>query len=79
MWAAVWRPRPDLSTAAEGWLTAGGPHHTALTTNVATEAVTDFAEIAGVELVTIDGATSAAAFRRELRWNQAFYFLERGP
>ena len=22
---AVWRPRPDLTTAAEGWLLAGGP------------------------------------------------------
>ena len=30
---AVWRPRPDLPTAAEAWLTAGGPHHTALTTS----------------------------------------------
>src|SRR5262245_9039568 len=76
---AVWQPRPDLPTAAESWLTAGGPHHTALTTSVATEAIVDFAEIAGTELVTIDGATSAAAFRRELRWNQAFYFLDRGP
>src|SRR5262249_20596854 len=25
---AVWRPKPELSTAAEAWLTAGGPHHT---------------------------------------------------
>ena len=35
--------------------------------------------MAGIELVTIDAATTSAAFRRELRWNQAFYFLERGP
>jgi L-arabinose isomerase len=76
---AVWRPRPDLPTAAEAWLTAGGPHHTALTTTLSTEALTDFAEMAGIELVTIDAATTSAAFRRELRWNQAFYFLDRGP
>ncbi len=76
---AVWRPRPTLATAAEAWLTAGGPHHTALSTSVATEALVAFAEIAGTELVTIDASTSAAAFRRELRWNQAFYFLDRGP
>ena len=25
---AVWAPRPDLATAAETWLMAGGPHHT---------------------------------------------------
>jgi L-arabinose isomerase len=76
---AVWRPRPNLPTAAEAWLTAGGPHHTALTTTMPTEVLTDFAEMAGIELVTIDAATTSAAFRRELRWNQAFYFLERGP
>jgi len=27
----------------------------------------------------IDASTTSAAFRRELRWNQAFYFLDRGP
>jgi len=76
---AVWRPRPDLPTAAEAWLTAGGPHHTALTTTLPMEVLTDFAEMAGIELVAIDASTTGAAFRRELRWNQAFYFLERGP
>ena len=58
---------------------AGGPHHTALTTSVGMEPLTDFADIAGIELVTIDGATTAGRFKRELRWNQAFYFLDRGP
>ena len=29
---AVWRPAPDLRTSAEAWLTAGGPHHTVLST-----------------------------------------------
>jgi L-arabinose isomerase len=33
----------------------------------------DFAEIAGVELVVIDGTTSASQFGKELRWNQAWY------
>ena len=48
---AVWRPRPDLPTAAEAWLTAGGPHHTALTTTLSTlRRCTDFAEMAGIEL-----------------------------
>ena len=27
---ALWRPAPDLPTAAEAWLVAGGPHHTVL-------------------------------------------------
>jgi L-arabinose isomerase len=75
---AVWRPRPDLATAAEAWLTAGGPHHTALTTALGMDVLIDFAEIAGVELLAIDGSTTAPAFAKELRWNQAYYFLNRG-
>ena len=27
---AVWTPRPNLTTSTEGWLLAGGPHHTVL-------------------------------------------------
>jgi L-arabinose isomerase len=76
---AVWRPRPDLPTAAEAWLMAGGPHHTALTTSLDIEALADFADIADVELVAIDARTDARDFKRELRWNQAFYYLERRP
>jgi L-arabinose isomerase len=75
---AVWRPRPDLATAAESWLTAGGPHHTALTTALGMEVLADFAEMAGVELLAIDGSTRAPSFAKELRWNQAYYFLNRG-
>ena len=76
---AVWRPRPDLATAAEAWLTAGGPHHTALTTSLPLEPIVDFAEIADVELVAIDAATNGYRFKQELHWNQAYYMLNRGP
>jgi L-arabinose isomerase len=76
---AVWRPRPSLATAAEAWLMAGGPHHTALTTSLDAEAITDFADIADIELVTIDAETRPSTFKRELRWNQAYYFVNRGP
>ena len=76
---AVWRPKPDLPTAAEAWLTAGGPHHTALTTSLGIEPLADFAEIADVELLAIDDATTMRAFKREVRWNQAYYFVNRGP
>jgi L-arabinose isomerase len=75
---AVWRPAPSLATSAECWLTAGGPHHTALSTAVSFEALDDFATIAGVELVHIDAATTTTAFRRELRWEQAYYRLAQG-
>ena len=72
---AVWQPRPDLATAAEAWLTAGGPHHTCFTQAVGREVLEDFAEIAGVELVAIDAATTTRAVHQELRWNQAYFHL----
>jgi L-arabinose isomerase len=75
---AVWEPAPSLSTSAECWLTAGGPHHTALSTAVDIESLEDLAVIAGVELLRIDQSTTAASFRRELRSNQVYYRLAQG-
>jgi L-arabinose isomerase len=75
---AVWKPRPDLSTAAESWLLAGGPHHTVFTAALGIEAIADFAEIAGIELVVIDERTRVSDFKKELRWNQAYYHLAGG-
>jgi L-arabinose isomerase len=72
---AVWEPRPNLATAAEAWLMAGGPHHTCFTQAIGAEALDDFAEIAGVELVTITSETVPNRFRSELRWNQVYHHL----
>jgi L-arabinose isomerase len=75
---AVWKPTPDFATAAEAWLEAGGPHHTVLCRAIGTEAFTDFARIAGVELLVIDDSTRMRDFMNELRWNEAAYHLGRG-
>jgi len=70
---ALWEPRPDLSTAAEAWLVAGGPHHTVFCRAIGREAFADLAEIAGVELLVIDAETRSSEFAKEVRWNQAYY------
>lgn len=75
---AVWEPRPELSTAAEAWLMAGGSHHSVFTTALGIEALRDLAEIARVELVVIDADTRIARFADELRWNRVYYHLARG-
>jgi L-arabinose isomerase len=75
---ALWKPEPAFAAAAEAWLLAGGPHHTVLTTALGIEALTDFAEIAGIELVVIDDAMTIPAFKNELRWNQAYHHLAGG-
>jgi L-arabinose isomerase len=72
---AVWSPAPDLRTSSEAWLTAGGPHHTVLTTAVSRNSLEDLAEILGVELVFIDEDTDIRTFTRQLRWNAAYHRL----
>ena len=75
---AVWAPRPDLATAAEAWLLAGGPHHTSFSQSLTADHLGHLADIAGVELVTIDGDTRIAGLRKELRWNDAAWRLGSG-
>ncbi|MGW4464998.1 L-arabinose isomerase [Micromonospora sp. NPDC004704] len=75
---AVWRPRPDLPSSAEAWITAGAPHHTVLSQAVGVEELHDLAQMSRTELVVIDAETEPRRFADEIRWNQAYYRLSRG-
>ncbi|MCU6481462.1 L-arabinose isomerase [Arthrobacter sp. A2-55] len=75
---ALWSPKPDFATSAAAWLTAGAAHHTVLSTQVGVEAFEDFAEMAQTELLTIDQGTTLRDFKKEIRWNQAYYKLAGG-
>jgi L-arabinose isomerase len=74
---AVWKPQPSLSTSAECWLTAGGPHHTVMTQAVGSETLRDFADMERTELLVIDERTTPYDFADRVRWNQAYYRLSR--
>ncbi|MEJ2662432.1 MAG: L-arabinose isomerase [Spirochaetia bacterium] len=69
----LWTPLPGLETAAGAWILAGGAHHTAFSKAVRPEHLEDFAEMAGIELLEIDEQTSISGFKKELRWNEAYY------
>ena len=75
---AVWRPAPDLPTSTECWLTAGGPHHTVLSTALTSEHLADLAEMTGTELALIDARSTTRRFTQELRWSQAYHRLAQG-
>lgn len=75
---AVWKPKPSLETACAAWIYAGGAHHTAFSQAATSEMLEDFAEIAGIEFLLIDGKTSVSDFRKELRFNEVFYALNKG-
>ena len=72
---AVWEPRPSLSTSAECWLLAGGPHHTVLSLAVGTPEFRDLAEMLRTELVVIGTDTTPEELQRELRWSAAYHRL----
>ncbi len=72
----VWKPMPDLKTAAAAWIHAGGAHHTVYSPELSVEYLEDFAAMAGIEMVLIDEETRIRDLRNELRWNEAYYGLK---
>lgn len=70
---ALWVPKPDLKTAAAAWILAGGAHHTSFSQALTVQNMVDFAEIAGIECLVIDDSTDMNQFKKELRWNQAYF------
>jgi len=69
----LWKPKPDLSTAAAAWILAGGAHHTCYSQNLTTPYLQDFAEMAGIEMVLINNDTKLHPFKNELKWNDVYY------
>jgi L-arabinose isomerase len=75
---ALWVPLPDLKTAAAAWILAGGAHHTGFSQSLTAEHLEDYAEMAGIEFLLINRDTRLSEFKKELRWNEAYYFLANG-
>jgi len=75
---AVWVPRPNLKVAAAAWIYSGGAHHTAFSQALTPEHLEDYAEMAGIEFVLIDGETRLRELKKELRWNEAYYLATKG-
>ena len=74
----LWKPLPDLKTAAAAWIYAGGAHHTVYSQNLTPEYMDDFAAMAGIEHVLINEKTDLREFKKELRFNEVYYHLAKG-
>ncbi len=74
---AMWKPKPDLQVGAAAWILAGGAHHTAFSQAVNKEFLEDFAEMADIEFLLIDDDTQISEFKKELRWNEVYYLLNK--
>lgn len=71
---ALWVPQPDLKIGAAAWIYAGGAHHTAFSQAVNAEYIEDFCEMAGIEFLHIGKDTCLTEFKKELRWNDLYYY-----
>jgi L-arabinose isomerase len=71
--SALWIPQPNLEIAAHAWILAGGTHHTAFSYDVNNEFVKDYADIAGIELLTISKNTNIQSLELEMKVNDIYY------
>ncbi len=69
----LWKPLPDMRTAATAWILAGGAHHTGFSMAVHSKHMEDFADMAGIEFLRIDKTTDITNFKNQCRWNEMYY------
>jgi L-arabinose isomerase len=62
----MWKPLPDLETAAHCWILAGGAHHTVLSYDADAEMLQDWADMFGIEFVHIGANTTAEQLKKDL-------------
>ena len=74
---ALWIPKPDLTTAATAWILAGGTHHSSLSYDVNTEQLENLSEMLGIEFTVIDEKTNIRDLKKELKWNEIYYRLQK--
>ncbi|HEX9975460.1 MAG TPA: L-arabinose isomerase, partial [bacterium] len=73
----VWIPQPNLKVAAAAWILAGGAHHTGFSQSVTAEHLEDFAGMAGIEYLLINDEMKLSEFKKELRLNEIYYFINK--
>lgn len=75
--SALWIPQPDFATGAAAWIMAGGTHHSCFAYGITPEYWEDYAEMAGIEMVHINRDTTLPEFKKELRYNEVYYSLNK--
>jgi L-arabinose isomerase len=75
--SALWIPQPNFEVGAGCWIYAGGTHHSCFSYDLTDEYWQDYAEIAGIECVIINDKTTFDDFRKELRFNEVYYMLNK--
>ncbi len=69
----LWKPYPDMKTGCTAWILAGGAHHTCFSQNLSQEILEDFAEMAGVECISISKGTNIQQLKKDLLAGDLIY------
>jgi L-arabinose isomerase len=72
----MWKPLPDLSTAATAWILSGGAHHMVMSYAVTASLMRDFAEMMDIEFIHIHEKTDIHELKKELLWNDVAFKLK---
>lgn len=75
--SALWIPMPNFEIGAGAWILAGGTHHSCFSYDLTPEYWEDYAEMAGIEMVHINKNTTISEFKKELRYNEVYYMLNK--
>ena len=76
--SVLWKPEPDMKTAAAAWIYSGGAHHSGFSQALTAEHMSDFASITGTEFVLINKNCVVEDLKKELRWNDLYYHVNKG-
>jgi L-arabinose isomerase len=74
---AFWKTHPSVTEGTAAWIYAGGTHHSVFSLALSPEHIENFAEIADVEFILIDKNTDLTSFKKELKWNDLYYMLNK--
>ncbi len=72
----MWKPLPDLKTAAEAWILAGGAHHTAFSYDLTAEQLRDWAEMMDIEFIHIGEDTDIDTLKQQLLFSDLVWKLK---
>ena len=75
--SALWVPQPSFEIGAGAWILAGGTHHSAFSYEITAEYWEDFAEMCGIECISITKDTTISGFKQQLRNNEVYYMLNK--
>ncbi|HUW93144.1 MAG TPA: L-arabinose isomerase [Bacteroidales bacterium] len=76
--SVLWKPMPDMKSAATAWIYSGGAHHTGFSQALTAEHLSDFAMMTGIEFILIDEHCVVEDLKKELRWNDLYYHINKG-